>query len=906
MPDLSGSLSEIETRLEGRVLAWLGGIALVLGAIFFLSLAFTRGWIGPELRVLIGLGAGAGFMAAGAAFLSRGNRLLGLVLTPVGLAVFSLSLFAATTQYGLVSPQVGLAGALASAIAAAVIAVRWNSQTVAIYGLIAVLAAPPILDAPADAIAFLFVAAVLVGTTGVALWRSWPWLPPVAFVLSAPQVAAWIAGDPAVGIGVAGVALFWLLNIVAAGGEAFRRRRDDLTPSSASLLLANAAFAIWAGFAVLSGGDNVAYRGLFLVLLALAHLGAGGWFVAREGDRNLFGLLCLGTGIAVLTMAAPVQLGASVVPIAWTAEAVALAWLAMKRGHSYSAIVSGVLYVMAGTYLVGLYASPHLTSGTPFLNPAGASLAFFVAGIGAGTWVVRDRALRSGLVSLGLGVSGYAISMTLAPVPVVIGLTALVVIGTAAWRVLPLLPNPPIPWQVEGLIPASVRALVGDGVTARVVLLRSLPGVLVVIGLAATGWLVGPVFGQAGRASGDLPFADPAGLALVVYLVGLVAVALVSGVGDLREPLAAVGLLVIARGCASEFEGVALVAAWAALMVVGLALWRGLTLVRRAPPRLLAQGPALDWTLDLVLPAAAFLSGLLALAHVLAVELPSDSFGSVRPPDVPFTDAGAAAVTILVVATLLCGVIVGGAPARRIAILIAGGIVAYAIPYEVYAWAVSVLWVGLALIALWAVRLDREGRVAYTVACGGLVMVAAAVAICIVAPPARLVVGPNGVTPIVALESAAALLAVAVGLAALARENRDEQWSRLLDIAAGTTLAYLISVAAVDLVASRVGNGVPIKELQTQGEVVLSVTWAVLGVIGYVAGLRRHSEDLRRGGLALLALATIKVFVIDLSSLDVAYRVVSFIVLGLVLLASAWLWQRFMPHSATSPIGHDE
>src|SRR5262249_39532984 len=70
MPDLSSSLSEIEARLEGRVLAWLGGIALVLGAIFFLSLAFTRGWIGPELRVLVGLGAGAGFMAAGAGFLS--------------------------------------------------------------------------------------------------------------------------------------------------------------------------------------------------------------------------------------------------------------------------------------------------------------------------------------------------------------------------------------------------------------------------------------------------------------------------------------------------------------------------------------------------------------------------------------------------------------------------------------------------------------------------------------------------------------------------------------------------------------------------------------------------------------------------------------------------------------------
>ncbi len=65
LPDMSGSLTEIEARLTGQTLAWVGGLALVLGAIFFLSLAFSRGWIGPELRVLIGLAAGSIALAAG-------------------------------------------------------------------------------------------------------------------------------------------------------------------------------------------------------------------------------------------------------------------------------------------------------------------------------------------------------------------------------------------------------------------------------------------------------------------------------------------------------------------------------------------------------------------------------------------------------------------------------------------------------------------------------------------------------------------------------------------------------------------------------------------------------------------------------------------------------------------------
>ena len=90
------SLNDIEARLTGRTLAWVGGLALVLAAIFFLSLAFSRGWIGPEGRVLIGLVAGAILLGGGAVFMERRNRLLGHVLTPVGLAVISISLVAAT------------------------------------------------------------------------------------------------------------------------------------------------------------------------------------------------------------------------------------------------------------------------------------------------------------------------------------------------------------------------------------------------------------------------------------------------------------------------------------------------------------------------------------------------------------------------------------------------------------------------------------------------------------------------------------------------------------------------------------------------------------------------------------------------------------------------------------------
>lgn len=236
--------SDLEARLTGRALAWVGGIALVLGAMFFVGLAFTRGWISEELRVVVGLAAGAMALAVGGVLMERQNRLIGHVLAPVGLAVISISMVGATRLYDLVPVWAGLLVVLASAISAAAIAIRSNSPVVAGFGLVAVLAAPPLMGASPDMVTLSFIATVLIGTTAVALWRSWPWLPPIAFLLAAPQAAAWIQGDPEVAAALVGIGSFWGLNMLAAAGEEVRRRRPDLSPSSASLLLANTAFLV--------------------------------------------------------------------------------------------------------------------------------------------------------------------------------------------------------------------------------------------------------------------------------------------------------------------------------------------------------------------------------------------------------------------------------------------------------------------------------------------------------------------------------------------------------------------------------------------------------------------------------------------------------------------------------------
>jgi hypothetical protein len=57
----------------------------------------------------------------------------------------------------------------------------------------------------------------------------------------------------------------------------------------------------------------------------------------------------------------------------------------------------------------------------------------------------------------------------------------------------------------------------------------------------------------------------------------------------------------------------------------------------------------------------------------------------------------------------------------------------------------------------------------------------------------------------------------------------------------------------------------------------------------------RAAANFDRAGCSCSPWQPSKVFLFDLAALDVAYRVISFIVLGLLLLASAWLWQRAQP-----------
>lgn len=629
------SFSELEERLTGRLLAYVGGAAVLLGAILFLSLAFSRGWIGPEGRVAIGLvAAGVAFGLGVWLFETRpAQAVVATVLVGVGLGVGTISIVGATRLYDLVPVELGLIGSLVLAIAAAIVAIRVDSRTIGAFGLLAVLGAPPLLGATPGPLTLALIATTLVGTTIVALQRKWRWFPLLAFGLSVFQLNSWLAGDAPVGLGLVAVGAFWLIHAVAAGGEELLRPTNRLRDSSAMLLVANATFLVWAGVMLLDG-DNERWRGAFLLAVALAHAVFAAACIWRQGDRHPFGLLVAGTGLAALTMAVPLQFGGSAVVLAWSAEAVVLAWLSAKRDHPHAGYAAATIASLAVAHFV-LVEDPlwHLgrapAAGTPFLDPAGATLAFMLVAAAVAAWFLRDPLIRLALGVAATIVVAYALPFEL-----------------------------PTPWVVIAL----------------------------------------------------------AGLAVVVFAAARL------------DPLAAL---------TAPWLGLWLAAAGAILAVAAVAL----------PDRLvLSDGPIVD----------------------------------------PF------------------------------------------VGYVAFVALAAALTIGTYLGAL------------------------------------RLV-GP---------------------------------WPL---IAAGGILVYVVSVAIVDAFAGRIGGSTPVEELAKQAQVALSVAWTLIGAVTFAAALVRRIGPARQAGLALLALGTTKVFLFDLASLDVAYRVLSLVGLGLLLLGSAYAYQRLRPGRVATP-----
>jgi uncharacterized membrane protein len=132
----------------------------------------------------------------------------------------------------------------------------------------------------------------------------------------------------------------------------------------------------------------------------------------------------------------------------------------------------------------------------------------------------------------------------------------------------------------------------------------------------------------------------------------------------------------------------------------------------------------------------------------------------------------------------------------------------------------------------------------------------------------------------------AACAALAVAGAWLARSTASAQaplWGRWLSGAAGIALLFVLSVNWTRYEGDGAG---------WTTQVGLSVLWTLYAAAALGWGFIRSRAPVRYAALALFGLTVFKVFLVDLAAVRTAYRIVSFLVLGVVLLGVSLLYQK--------------
>ncbi|HKI00190.1 MAG TPA: DUF2339 domain-containing protein [Candidatus Sulfotelmatobacter sp.] len=87
-----------------------------------------------------------------------------------------------------------------------------------------------------------------------------------------------------------------------------------------------------------------------------------------------------------------------------------------------------------------------------------------------------------------------------------------------------------------------------------------------------------------------------------------------------------------------------------------------------------------------------------------------------------------------------------------------------------------------------------------------------------------------------------------------------------------------------------------IHRIEIERDFTYSALWMAYGAMLMVVGFLRRSAFVRWQALLLIAATIAKVFIYDVSELDRGYRIVSFIVLGVLLLAISFVYQRDWLH----------
>jgi uncharacterized membrane protein len=938
---------DLEARIGGNWFNRIGVIAIVLGVGFFFKYAYDNGWIQPWEWVSIGLALGVAFLIGGEKTRKK-YATYAYGLTGCGISILYLSVFAAFKLWGLVGqPTAFVAMALVTATAS-LIAARYNALAIAILGLIGGFLTPGLLSTGVDNQVGLFGYITLLdaGVLVLAYRKQWRTLNYLAFVATVLTFVGWAVEfytAQKLTTTVVFLSIFFVIFALLAVLYNVINHRPT-TWLDLGLVFVNAVLYFSTSYELLED-DYHSMLGAFAIVVAAFYMGLGYVTYRRDKEDTLLVHTFLGLAFLFSVLAVPIQFDQQWVTMAWAVEGAIMTWVGLRADDRVSRYAGLIVFIVAAGHFVQVdlhdFAYQSGRHFTPLLNNRALSCAVLVAALTAATRLFHRHRETLDEEEHSMFASLYALGANAAAI-LLLSLDANDYFESARdsgrwpadavdmWNNARQFTLSAL-WTVYGVVTLIV------GITRRQKLVRGIGAVILgvttvkvlVVDLAFYGekWHT-TFFNETFAILAMLVF----GLSFVVWLysrsdiahaekriampVLIIAANVLALIALTIEPVGYFDRAISISGSSAALQlnnwmQFVLTAIWTtyAAVALGIGFRRksqsirvgALLLLGISTLKVLLVDAAFyhaDWhrpVLNQTFGAFVLLVAVMAMGSYLYSRMAS-SEEEERPNIAPLLTGAA---NILAIIALSLEAIGYYRQAIESAQKLSSPVAEIARLENSLYFSLTAIWTIYAAAAI-VIGVQRNSR---WTRWGGFLLLGLAATKVLFADATYYAASWH---KLVINESfgAFALVIGAMSLAVYyysrsANVGNDERnlVSPVLVAAANVFAIIALSLEGFGHYAVKLGapglSAGDADDLRLAQQLSLSVIWTVYGGGLLMAGIWRRSRMLRVMALGLLSITILKVFLVDLSSLEKIYRIISFIVLGAILLGVSYLYQRY-------------
>jgi uncharacterized membrane protein len=863
-----------------KLFAWLGGLALFLGVGLFLKYSFDKGLISPPVRVSMGLILGAALLVGGLRISREKYAVTMQTLTSAGILILYADIFAACSFYHFISAPLAFSLMALVTATAFLLSVRLDAQSIAVLGLMGGFLTPPLLSTGEDrpVALFTYLGLLDVGLIAVALRKRWNHLALLAALATVAMQFGWVEKFFEAYKVVTAAAIFigFSFLFVLAFLHANQRGQVERTLSAAAILMPASALA-FAFYLLLHPYPSVANNPALLFIFVFA------------ADLSLMFPAALRTELRPLHL--------------WAGSACFLLLLIWTLQFLKPALLNWGLAFYLLFALIHSVSPVILERYRPSGRPVWWAHLFVVGGILLSILVlfrIRNVAMTLWVAMFLLDVLAVALAAVTVSVIAVLGVLTLTALATALWlsKIPAILTGlPQMLFLIGGFavffFAAGLFALKktapdasrepSQALEPREIFLDPLLTLQARAGKALIPALSGLLpFFLLTLVVARLPLADPSPVFGLAALMTILLLSLVRLHGAEWVSVAGLGGVVILEGAwyllrfdpaRAAVPLIWLIGFYAVFVLFPFLFWKKAK--ESAVPWLVAAlaGPVQFFLIYKILsaafanpymglvPAAFAVPSVLSLIHVLRF----------FPPE---------------------------APSRTPALALFGGVTLFFItlifPIQLDREWITIGWALEGAALLWLLhRVPHEGLKVLGVA----LLLTSFIRLAL--NPAVLHYHPRSDTPILnwylyAYGVVSACLFM--GARWLAPPRNFIRAVSVVPILNGLGAALVFLLVNIEI-ADYFSTGRTLT-FEFSGnlarDMTYSLAWAVFAFVVLLIGIRRHLRGARYGGMGLLCLTVLKIFLHDLWSLGGLYRIGSFIGLALVLIPVSLLYQRFL------------